>query len=195
MPSFKEWLFGSPDKQTKLPTGTPEQEALHGDILGQLKQMLESGGGYNLAQNYNNNLLQPGQEGFNQFAQPYMQEFEQKLLPQIAERFAGQGALSSSGFGQAIGGAASDFQSKLAQLFTSLQQQAAQSNLNQFNQMSNTGLNYEPFTYKNQQGNQGILGTLGTGFLNKFGGGFGNAAASGIVNLFSKKDSEGGLLG
>src|ERR1700743_3016 len=108
MPGFSEWLFGSPDKLEKLPTGTKEQEALHNSILSQAMGLSEGGGGYNLAQQYFKNLLGPNsQDAFNQFSSPYLQQFQEQLLPQIAERFAGAGALSSSGFGQDLGGAAS----------------------------------------------------------------------------------------
>lgn len=193
MPSFSDWLFGSPDKLKKVATGTPEQQGFHGDILGQLKQMLQPGGGYNQAQDYYKNLLQPGQEGFNQFAEPYMQHFQENVLPGIAEKFAGAGALSSSGFGQALGGAASGLQGQLAQLFSQLQQQSAGAQTNQFNQLGNTGLNYQPFAYQNQQGSGGFLGPLATGFGSALAGPLGGAAAGGISSLFSNMFKGGGL--
>lgn len=190
MPSVSDWIFGTPDKLKKVATGTPEQQGLHSNILNQLQQMIQSGGGYNLAQNYNKSILQPGQEGFNQFAQPYMQQFNEQVLPGIAERFAGAGALSSSGFGQALGGAASGLQSQLAQLFSQLQQQAAQSEYGQFNQMANQGLNYQPFAYQQKQGTAGMLGPLATGLGTALGGPLGGALAGGISSLF--KPSGGG---
>lgn len=195
MPSFSDFLFGSPDKLKKVDTGTKEQQALHGDILGQLKQMMQPGGGYNQAQGYLNSFLQPGNQGFEQFADPYMQNFQEQVLPGISERFAGAGALSSSGFGQAIGGAASGLQGQLAQLFSQLQQQSAQSQLGQFNQMSQQGLNYQPFAYQQKQGSAGFLGPLATGLGTALAGPLGGAMAGGISSLFSKGPGGGGLLG
>lgn len=186
MPKFMEWLTGGKDKIKKSPAGTPQQQQFHGDIMSQLQQMLQPGGNYNLAQQYNQNLLSNGPEAFQQFSQPYLQQFQEQLLPQIAERFAGAGALSSSGFGQALGGAASGLQSQLAQLFSSMQQQAAQGEYGQFNNLSQQGLNYQPYNYTQQKGSQGMLGPLATSFASAFGGPLAGMAANGIQSLFKQ---------
>ena len=195
MGGFSEWLFGSPDKLKKVATGTKQQEGLHNSILGQAMGMGQQGGGYDLAQNYFNNFLGGNQqEAFNQFSQPYMQQFEEQMLPQIAERFAGGGALSSSGFGQALGGAASGLQSQLAQLFSQLQGQAAQQQYGQYNQLAQTGLNHQQFAYNKQQGSGGflapILGGIGTAMGSPIGADLGQGIGGGISNLF--KGSQGG---
>jgi len=185
MPKFSEWLFGSPDKLKKVATGTKEQQGLHNNILAQAMGLSEGGGGYDLAQNYFNNLLgENQQDAFNQFSSPYLQQFQEQLLPQIAERFAGAGALSSSGFGQSLGGAASGLQSQLAQLFSQLQQQAAGQQYNQFNQLSQQGLNYQPFAYQQKQGSAGIMGPLAMGIGAGLGGPLGAALGGGISSLF-----------
>jgi hypothetical protein len=189
MASFSDWLFGSKDKLTQVPTVTKEQQALHNNILAQAMGL--SSGGYQQAQNYYNSLLEPGNQAYQNFTAPFINQFQEQTLPQIAERFAGAGALSSSGFGQALGGAASGFQSQLAQLFALLQSQAAGAQTNQYNQLAQTGLNYQPFAYNRQQGHGGILGPLSIGAANAFGSPFG-MAAGGIANLFKK--SSGGLV-
>ena len=191
MASFSEWLFGSPDKLKKVETGTKEQQALHNNILSQLMGMSQSGGGYNQSQNYFNSLLQPGNEAYQNFAAPYMNQFEEEILPGIAERFAGAGALSYSGFGQALGGAGAGLQSQLAQLFAQLQAQAAGQQTNQYNQLAQTGLNYQPFAYQKKQGSGGFLGNLTGGLSNNLLGSLTNMGASGISSLF--KNSSGGL--
>ena len=184
MGDVSDWLFGSDDKFTKLENGTPEMQQFHSSILQQLKQMQGQGGGMNLANEYYNNLLKPGQEGFNQFAQPYMQQFQEQTMPGIAEQYAGKGALSSSGFGQALGGAASGLQSQLAQLFSQLQGGAAQQQYGQFNQMTNAGLNYQPFSYQQQQGSQGLVGSLANTALSSLMGPLANGGMEGIKSLF-----------
>jgi hypothetical protein len=167
----RDYLFGTPNELEKLPTGTKQQQQFGGnDLISFLQQMLQPDGGLQQANQYDLSLLQGGQQGFNQFAQPYNQQFEQQILPQIAERFAGVGALSSSGFGQAVGGAASDFQSKLAQLFTQLQGQAAQRQQSLFGNTSNTALGYEPFAYHEKQGQVGLLPQFGTAAIKAFSG-------------------------
>lgn len=192
MPKFSEFLFGSPDKLKKVATGTKEQEALHNNILSQAMGMSGAGGGYNQAQQYYNSLLQPGNQAFQNFAAPFMNQFEEQTLPQIAERFAGAGALSSSGFGQALGGAGAGLQAQLAQLFAQLQNQAAGAQTQQYNQLSQQGLGYQPFAYQQQQGSGGFLGPLATGLGTAIGGPLGGALAGGISSLFKNGGGGGG---
>ncbi len=187
-----DWLFGSNDKMKKVDLKTKEQNQLHNTILAQLQQSSGQGGGYNNANNYYNNLLQPGGDAFQNFADPYMQQFREQIEPRIAERYAGAGALSSSGFGQAIGGANAGLQSQLAQLFSSLQQNAAGQQYNQYNQMGQSALNYEPFGYEKQEGSSGFLGPLATGLGTAIAGPIGGLAAGGISSLFTKGSGGGG---
>lgn len=183
---------GSDDTFKKLASGSKEQQALHNSILAQAMGMSQQGGGYQQAQDYYNRLLGGNQqEAFNQFSSPYMQQFNEQMLPQIAERFAGAGALSSSGFGQALGGAASGLQSQLAQLFSALQSQAAGAQTNQYNQLAQTGLNYQPFAYNRQQGSAGFLQPLLAGVAGEVGKPIGSALGSGISDLFKPKAPAG----
>ena len=168
MPSIKDMWLGRDTRLQKKATGTPEAQQFGQDLLSQLQQMMQQGGGYQQSQEYLGGLFGP--DAFNQFAQPYNQQFEQQVLPGIAERFAGfgnsSGALSSSGFGQALSGGASDFQSKLAQLFSQLQMQGAGQLSNNFNQQSQLGLGYQPFAYHEKPG----MKSMGVEFLNALGG-------------------------
>lgn len=192
MPSFSDWLFGSQDKLQKVPTGTKEQQQFGGkDLINFLQQMMQQGGGLNLANQYDQGLLGQGSEAFDQFSSPYLQQFQEKMLPQIAERFAGGGALSSSGFGQALGGAASDLQSQLAQIFSQLQGQAAGRQQGQFQNLSQLGLNYRPFQYAQKQGSSGFLNNLLGGIGNSLGPNIGHAIGGGISSLF--KGAQGGI--
>ncbi len=197
MGGFNDWLMGTPDKLKKIPTGTQEQLGLHNNLLQQAMGMSQAGGGYNQAQQYYNSLLHPGNDAFNNFAAPFMNQFQEQTLPGIAERFAGAGALSSSGFGQALGGAGAGLQSQLAQLFAQMQSQAAGAQTNQYNQLATTGLNYQPFAYQQQEGSQGALGPLamglGTALFGPIGGAIGGVAANGISNYF--KQPQGGTSG
>jgi hypothetical protein len=203
MPSFSEWLFGGPDKLKKIETGTQEQRALQNNLLGKAMGMQQGQGGYDLANQYFNNLLGGNQQqAFDQFSQPYLQQFQEQILPQIAERFAGMGALSSSGFGQSLGGAASGLQGQLAQLFSQLQSQAAGQQYNQYNQFgqqqnqqAQLGLNYQPFAYNKQQGSAGLLAPLLGGIGMGLGGPMAGGIASGIGTLFKPKPvaSTGGI--
>ena len=159
--SIRDFLFGTPDALKKVDTSTEGQQALHNNILSQAMGFSQQGGGYDLANQYYNNFLGPNQgQAYEQFSQPYLQQFQEQILPQIAERFAGAGALSSSGFGQSVGGAASGLQAQLAQLFSQLQGQAAQQQQGQYNQLTQQGLNYQPFGYYTQKGSSGFLPSI-----------------------------------
>lgn len=193
----RDFVFGTPESFEKLPTGTPEQEALHNNILAQAMGMSQGQGGYNLANQHFNSLLgNDQQKAFNQFSAPYLQQFQEQMLPQIAERFAGAGALSSSGFGQALGGASSGLQAQLAQLFSQLQQQAASQQQGQYNQLAQTGLNHQPFAYNQKEGSAGFLGTFlnaaGTALGGPIGGALGQGIGQGISTLY-KNSQSGGL--
>lgn len=189
MPGIQDWLFGSSPKLKQKPTGTPEQQQFGSqDLISFLQQMMSQGGGLNSANQYDQSLLQQGPEAFNQFSSPYLQQFNEQILPQIAERFAGMGALSSSGFGQALGGAAAGLQSNLAQLFSQLQGQAAGRQQGQFQNLSNIGLNYQPFAYHEKPGSTGFVAPFLTALAGNEaiwggggGGGGGGGAAAGAL--------------
>lgn len=176
MQSAADWLFGTAPELQKVATGTRQQQKFGGkDLIGLLRQMMGQGGGFNAANQYDQSILQggPGQQGgaYQQFSQPYLQEFEQQILPQIAERFAGMGALSSSGFGQALGGAASGLQSQLAQLFSQMQGQASGRQQGQFQNLSQIGLGYNPFAYHEKQGTEGFIKPAATAAIKGYSGG------------------------
>lgn len=158
MPGIGEWFFGSSPKLKKKPTGTPEQQQFGGqDLIAMLQKMMGQGGGFNQANQYDQSLLGQGPEAFNQFSSPYLQQFQEQIAPRIAEQYAGAGALSSSGFGQALGGAGAGLSAQLAQLFSQLQGQAAGRQQGQFQNLSQIGLNYQPFAYHEKQGTAGFM--------------------------------------
>lgn len=167
----RNFLFGEEPSLEKIPTGTPEQGQFGQDIIGMLQQMIGQGGGLQQANQYDQSLLGQGPEALNNFSQPYLQQFQEQILPMIAERFAGGGALSSSGFGQAVGGAGAGLQSKLAQLFSELQGQASGRQQGQFQNLSQIGLGYSPFAYHEKPGKQGVAAPFLSGFAKSaFGG-------------------------
>ena len=163
--SGRNFLFGKGMEQ--VPTMTKEQKAL----LNQMIQMLGPQGGLGQGMgegiDLQRQLMDPSSEAVNQFTQPYMNQFEQQTVPGLAERFAGMGGmgggLSSSGFGQSLSSAGGNLQSMLAQLKGQLGQQAAQSLMGQYGNMSGQALNAQPFGYSQPQ--QGAL----SGFAQSWG--------------------------
>jgi hypothetical protein len=177
MPGVTDWLFGSSPKLKKKATGTAQQQQFGGqDLIAMLQQMMGQGGGLQQANQYDQGLLGQGPEAFNQFSQPYLQQFQEQIAPRIAEQYAGAGALSSSGFGQALGGAG--LSSQLAQLFSQLQGQASGRQQGQFQNLSQIGLGYSPFAYHERQGSTGFVSPFLTGLAQ--GGAFNGGGGSPI---------------
>lgn len=187
--------MGGGDQMQKVPTMTGGQQRL----LKQMMQMLGPQGGLGQGMqggvDYQKQLMDPSSQAVNQFAQPYMNQFEQNTIPGLAERFAGMGAmgggLSSSGFGQALGAAGGNLQAQLAQLKAGLGQQAAQSLMGQYGSMAGMGLSAQPFAYQQQAPSmlggmlqgwaQGGFGGLGQGRGMSQNGGFGSPGQMGVL--------------
>lgn len=125
--SLMGMLFGR-EKQHKeklrsIPTMDPNQQALFSQLLGGLGGQggaLSSGMG-NLSQ-----LLSGSPQAFQAYEAPAMRQFQQEIIPGIAERFSrfGQGSQQSSAFGQQMGQAGSMLSENLAAQRGGLQQNA-----------------------------------------------------------------------
>jgi hypothetical protein len=173
-------LFGSGMKQ--VPTMTPEQMGILNRMMSQLSPTGQLGGAQSQALEGLQEYMDPSEESYQRFAEPYMRQFEQETLPGIAERFAGAspmggGALSSSGFGQALGSAGANLQSQLAGMKTGLQRQAIGDILNQYNQMQGGALSAKPFGYQSPQ--QGMI----PGLIGKWAEGGFPGASSGFNQI------------
>lgn len=163
---LNDFLFGT--DYEKMDVLSPEQQNLLNDILGSL-------GGGQLGQAYGQGLsglqemLDPSSAAYQRFEAPYLQQFEQQTVPGLAERFAGAGAqggaLSSSGFGQALSSAGANLQTELAGMKAGLQQQAIRDILGQYNKMAGVGLGTSAFGYKQPQ--QGFLQQLLAAYASK----------------------------
>lgn len=179
-----DFLFGSEDKHTQKSTLNPGQQRFQNDIFFQLKNMMGQGGGYNNAMGWMQDFMNPDSETYQNFAQPYMRQFNEQTVPGLAERFAGMGAqgggLSSSGFGQSLSSAGAGLQENLASMRSNLLQNTIRDYLNQFNQMSNLGLNRGSVENFYQPGNQGLLGNVAGAFAGGAGKSFGNMAGKGM---------------
>lgn len=121
-------LFGDEGANEQLSLATPEQQSALQQYFAnplQNNQLYQSGSSYlqNLLGNNNPNAMA-------EFNAPYMQQFQQQIIPGLSERFAGMGtgagALNSSAFNQTLAQAGSGLQSTLAQLRQQLLGQASQ---------------------------------------------------------------------
>lgn len=132
----------------KISNYTPGQDQL----LSQINQYLTSGGqeGMQKAMQLLQSYMDPNSQANQDYEEPYMRAFNEETLPGIAEQFAGGaggGALSSSGFGQALGSAGAGLQSNLASQKRDRMRQSLMDFLGQYNQQSGQTLNARPFSY------------------------------------------------
>jgi hypothetical protein len=178
------------DQYKQLPTFSPQQQQLQNNLLGQLNQSGQPGGNYALSQDYFNRILQGDQGAYDQFAAPYLQNFQQQIIPRLAEQFGslggglGGGVAGSSGFGQAIGGAGAQLQGNLASLFANLQNQAAQSSQGNYQNMASLGLGNRSFENLYQPGQIGLGGQIAAGAGRGFGQNLGMNLGNQFSNLF-----------
>lgn len=148
------------EKPRKLPTMNPQQEALLTDFISRTQGLGEGAG---KAGQYFQNFLDPNSEQFRNFEAPYLRQHREQGLPQLAERFAGSGgglgaqggALSSSGFAQALGAADAGLQEKLAQMKSGLQYGAASDLLRNYQGMAGIGLGKDSFAYQDRGASSG----------------------------------------
>jgi len=174
--NIADWLFGTDFE--KMPTMTKEQTALLNQILASLGQEGQLGQAYGQGLGGLQEMLDPSSAAYQRFEAPYMQQFQQETIPGLAEQFAGAGAqggaLSSSGFGQALSSAGANLQTQLAGMKSGLQQQAIRDIMQQYSGMAGMGMGAQPFGYKAPQ--EGAL----MKFLAAFAQGAGRGATGGF---------------
>ena len=180
-------LFGSEDEVRQMPTKTPQQMKLLNQNIGQARQLGQ--GGFKDALSILQQYLDPQSDIYKNFEQPYLNEYYQQTLPELAERFGGLNAMGSglqtSGFGQALGAAGANLQGQLAQMKQQYQRQSIQDLLNQYNQMTSQGLGTNTFENAYQPGNTGIAGPLLQGAATAAGTAIGGPAGGFLANQFS----------
>lgn len=165
MPKFNEFLFGKKGKAKQLSTQTPEQEQL----LKLITDGLTSGEG-------------PLKDIFGDFdpaafeagvSKPALQQFQDEILPQLQEKFIAGNQVLGSGMQRAGAKAATDLQSKLAQLMYEAQNQQKQNKISGVN----TALGTKATENIYKPGTEGAA----QGFIKGVGQGAGQAAGAAIA--------------
>jgi hypothetical protein len=181
-------LFGGGDDKSsqpqQLPTMSPEQQQLLSQLIGNAQGAGAAGGGAQNAMGLLQQYLNPQSDVYRNFEAPYMQQFQQQTIPQLSEQFGGfganSGALSSSGFGQALGAAGANLQTNLAQMKSGMQRNAINDLLSNYLAMTGQALGKDPFAYHQQDKGGG----MGAGFAQGFSQGL-PGFMQGIGDLFS----------
>jgi hypothetical protein len=120
MPKWSEFFFGKPDKEQKMSTVTPEQQAF-------MNMMLQMGGqGMGQGFDYFSQIMSDDPSATEAFEAPYLRQFQEQTIPNIAEQFSALDAQGSSAFGQTLSSAGAGLQENLAALRQGLKMQAMQ---------------------------------------------------------------------
>ncbi len=113
---------GNPEKHERVSTLLPEQQGVYKDVTG------AGYGAYTTAADYYRKLLSDDSADYQAFAAPEMRRYNEQIIPDLAEQFAGMGSggLSSSGFRNAAVSAGTDLAERLGAIRAQLRAQGAQ---------------------------------------------------------------------
>jgi len=159
-----DWLVGHSPKMKQTSKFTEPQQQFQEMLLSML------GGPTGQGMDWISQLLSGDEEAMKAFEAPAMRQFEQEVVPGIAERFAGMGTMGagdSSAFQQTMGQAGKELSENLQQMRSGLKFNALQALQNFMNPAMAQGREnmYDPGSY-------GIAG----GALQGIGQGAGQAA-------------------
>lgn len=164
---FTDFLFGTKDKIKQQSLLTGGQNNLLNSLLGQLTgQDINIGNNqlYRQGQDFLSGLLSGDSASYGNFAAPYMRQFNEQIIPGLAERFSGVGAQSSSAFANALGGAGAGLLENLASQREGLRFNAlgkalryAQQPVSNYSQLAQLGLGTQAFQNIQRPGTEGFL--------------------------------------
>lgn len=122
-----KFFMGTPEKYKQVSSLSPQQDQLMQQQIA-AAQGRGAGGAYGDVADYFRNLMGNTSADFEAFAAPEKRYFQEDILPQLAEQFAGLGAggLSSSGFRNEAQSAGAGLAERLGAIRASLRQQGAQ---------------------------------------------------------------------
>lgn len=182
---------GSKSKLKKYDTLSHGQKKLFKDFMKRINPKaldLMNSPLYKQSQQYVSNFLKTSPEDqYKSFEKPIMSQFQQQIVPELSERFAGMGAMQSSGFNQAMGAAGTNLSERLGMLreglksnYTQMQLGAAGMGANMAQMpvsntmnMLNTAFGTPQFGYQNIPGQQGFMSSMAPGMGQAFGSAIG----------------------
>lgn len=183
-------FFSEEPSIEQVPLLSPQQQRLQNANIKEANRLRQ--GGYQKATSLLEQYLDPNSEIYRNFETPYIREFEDQIIPQLAERFAGGnamgGGLMTSGFGQSLSAAGANLQAQLAQMKDQFRHQSISDLINQYNNLSNRSLNTREFENQYNPGSEGWgvpllkAGAIAAGTV--AGGPIGGAIAGGLTSLF-----------
>ncbi len=181
------FFTGTPDSYKQVSTLTPEQQPLHTQLRNAAQQK-GAGGAYGGAADYYRDLLSDDSQTAQMMNAPELRRFNEQIIPDLAEQFAGMGSggLSSSGFRNAAVGAGTDLSERLGAIRAQLRSQGAQGLMNIGNQALN------PVTQNvHEQGTPGLIdysGPIAGSVIGAAAGPIGSALGSQVGSWISNSN-------
>jgi hypothetical protein len=140
---ISEFFFGSDPKMKKMNNFTQEQQRGHQDYWN---NPIQNSPLYGAGQDWIQRILSNDPEAYADFEKPIMNQFEQQIVPAIAERFGGiAGNKGNSGLNNSLAQAGKDLSTNIGGIRAGLQQNAV-----------NQGLAYAQQPYSNAQAGFGV---------------------------------------
>jgi hypothetical protein len=180
------FLTGTPEKHDQISTLRKEQEPLYQQLVN-AGQGEGAGGAFGQSADYYRGLLGNDSQDYQNFAAPQMRQFNEQIIPDLAEQFAGyggSGSLQSSGFRNAAVNAGTDLSERLGAIRANLRQQGAQGLAN----IGQMGLGNYSQDRMTQAGSPGFFSQLapaiGTAAGTAIGGPIGGAIGGGLGSMF-----------
>lgn len=129
------FFVGTPGKYEQISKLDQSQQPIYTQLTDAAKGK-GSSGVFGTASNYYRSLFDDNNSTYTSLANPEMRRFQEEIIPDLAEQFAGMGSggLSSSGFRNAGIRAGTDLSERLAALRANLRQQGAAGLMNLGNQ-------------------------------------------------------------
>lgn len=181
---------GEKSKIHKLGTMNSQQKHLFKELFKHPERYLQSAEAnptYQQGAGYLQKILSQDPEMMKQFEAPAMRQFNEEIVPSIAERFAGMGGLSSGAFNRTMGQAGAGLAERIAAMRAQLGLGAAGQALNYaqmpFSQdMSRLGLllGTPTFGYQATGGTPGAASGFSTGLANAGAYGLGMYGANAL---------------
>lgn len=216
-------MGGSSPKLKRYETLTHGEKKIHRDLLKRINPKaldILNSPLFKQSQGLLQNILgtSPEQQ-YSAFEKPIMSQFQQEIMPGIAERFAGMGAENSSGFQQAMGGAGANLAERLGMLKQGLMSdyqgrqmqaagmgaQMAQMPISNMFQQISQAFGTPSFGYANMAGQPSFLQAAAPGMGQAFGnymlggwGGGGGSSSQSVgqgVNYSSYRPSQAEMRG
>lgn len=152
--SIADFMTGTPEVRQNVSTLRKSQKPAYKDLQRAAKGKYGSGS-FGQAGQYYSDLLSNDSADQQAFAAPAMRQFNEEIIPDLSEQFAGMGSggLSSSGFRNAGIQAGSGLAERLAAMRANLRQSGAQGLQN----IGNSALGNFSQNQVTQQGSPGFL--------------------------------------